>query len=203
MKPSLTIVKIVLTVASIVSIGTALGATIYFGVLKNSPPVAVQPTPSITQVLTPTVTPTLIPTITPNIDTSDWKTYKNEKYGYEIKYPSEWQGGEESSVAKVASFTPEKRDMAQAGFWVYLYENPENLSTKDWWVKDYKKGDAKYTYKGIIRFSEINMDVYKEESGLEFQYYISSKNSNIYLIVSPLVEEKMNQILSTFKFTEK
>lgn len=29
--------------------------------------------------------------ITPaEIDTSDWKIYRNEKYGFEVKYPSTW-----------------------------------------------------------------------------------------------------------------
>jgi len=26
----------------------------------------------------------------PEIDTSDWKVYRNEKYGFEVKYPSQW-----------------------------------------------------------------------------------------------------------------
>lgn len=30
-------------------------------------------------------------TTTEPIDTSDWKTYRNEEYGFEVKYPSDWK----------------------------------------------------------------------------------------------------------------
>ncbi|MEZ4104099.1 MAG: hypothetical protein R3B60_02310 [Candidatus Paceibacterota bacterium] len=26
-----------------------------------------------------------------NLDTSDWKTYQNEEFGFEVKYPSDWE----------------------------------------------------------------------------------------------------------------
>jgi len=39
--------------------------------------------------LQPTPTPVVVPTPTPE-PTADWKIYTNTKYGYSIKYPSEW-----------------------------------------------------------------------------------------------------------------
>ena len=35
-----------------------------------------------------------IEVITSDIDTSDWLTYRNEEYGFEVRYPGEWFYGE-------------------------------------------------------------------------------------------------------------
>ena len=37
-----------------------------------------------------TTSPPKEPTTTEPVDISDWKTYRNEKYGYEIKYPPDF-----------------------------------------------------------------------------------------------------------------
>lgn len=58
---------------------SALGIAFYYSSLKNVLPVAVEPTAE----------PTIIPTpMVIDVDVSDWKTYRNELYSYEFKYPS-------------------------------------------------------------------------------------------------------------------
>jgi len=53
----------------------ALSAIVYLTMFKKSSPATVQPTATPTENL-----------IT-NVDISDWNIYKNEKFGYELKYP--------------------------------------------------------------------------------------------------------------------
>lgn len=75
MKTVLVAVKMILIIVITVSIGSVLGTIGYLASIKNFPPIIIQPT------IAPTIT------LAPNIDISDWNTYKNEKYGYKIKYP--------------------------------------------------------------------------------------------------------------------
>lgn len=88
----------------------AIGSMLYFSSSKKSPEIvsqiktdrpATSKTPATAENTKPNLnpdiskpTPTTIVTPSPEdlakIDTSNWKTYTNKDYGYEIKYPSDW-----------------------------------------------------------------------------------------------------------------
>ncbi len=181
MKSSLTIVKIVLTVASIVSIGTALGATVYFGVLKNNPPVVVQPTPIITSAPELTITPAQL--LGSNIDTSRWNDYKNEKYGFEVKHPQDWIVEEENqrpnnSIAgiqfgekkEIINTEEQKEEVKKIGFSMYVFksvkdlpQNTENLSLEKWIKKYYEPLREGENIKSVIFGAENYQGLFVEK----------------------------------------
>ncbi|WP_374683229.1 PsbP-related protein [Accumulibacter sp.] len=54
---------------------------------------------------------------TENLDTSNWKTYRNEKYSFEIRYPDNWEirksAGHNSDSSVISLTSPETRKLIQ------------------------------------------------------------------------------------------
>jgi len=148
-------------------------------------------------------------------ETASWKTYRNEEYGYEIRYPSEWIIIKEDP--KFVVFADEEETKIQkekqageircsAGVW--LYDNDEGLSLYDWVVN--KWGEPEKRYLGKISKVEINnLEGIKyefESMGLETNV-LFSKNNKVIDIQTTFdgctdLQTIFNQMLSTFRFIE-
>ncbi|MBU4338113.1 PT domain-containing protein [Patescibacteria group bacterium] len=195
----------------------ALGAIAYSVALKKVPPVAVQPTvsPIITPqptAMEPTLTPTPVITTepTPNIDISDWKIYRNDKYGFEIKYPSGWIVREETEfdLSKLGNDNIIKASGTE--FWLGLgTKNPpaeffslqvmnksiDEAIAFDW--TSFGKRTGKSIIIGGTEGEKLNGAFY----GTEYVFY----NGKTYFFkqfdsIDETDWEKYDRVISTFKF---
>jgi len=159
-------------------------------------------------------------------ETADWQIYKNEEWGLEMKYPTDWNLSDLSEIEdfrcvvlkspdyKVKS--AEKITFVEiekgASITIDVSYNPNKLSPREWleWEKsaDYTDTDY-YIYTDLSVID--NQPALQHRTNGRNSLIITrvSKDSYIYTILmgSSMEEEEsmrevLNQILSTFRFLE-
>lgn len=93
---------------------------------------------------------------------SDWKTYRNEKYGFEVKYPKGYvvTGGETNNPTLIAQIQNPKSKLA---YWFQFENNPDNLTPKAYISKLLKDEEnpkwegerTGYSYQAVINISGV------------------------------------------------
>lgn len=149
------------------------------------------------------------------IPQANWKTFTNEKYGYEVKYPPNWILQEEGETVQ---FLEPPAQSSFGRFGISIVDNPQNL-TLDQWSNEYNLplpntpktnlaklvGDLtvhgnpakKFT---VFQFDSQRVEIFTMKDGVLIlvsfdDYYPNDPNFNEH-------QKTYNQILSTFKFLE-
>jgi hypothetical protein len=150
-------------------------------------------------------------------ETAGWKTYKNDQYGFEVKYPSSWPAPSEKGLFKGVLFNTTFRqnvNQSEDGFSISI----NNYSGS--WIDingippvplqpTYTRG-CENNYQRIIKDTRVGIgnyatkEVYVPAGDTCFQewhvYYIS--NGGYIFEITPLTNINFSSILATFKFTK-
>jgi hypothetical protein len=164
----------------IVIVISLVGTGVYFALVKKQEPVPQQ------------------------ITTKDWKTYRNEKYGFEVKYPSEWQVQEDyGRAASDFEFTGPVSISAgeQDNFGIQItpgsdgsieFKNFDELSTDEYWGAGRAE---KIEINGVPALRVNNPEYYRCSIN-----FLHKKEYNKLFAVSCADTSIQKEILSTFKF---
>jgi hypothetical protein len=187
--------------ATVVLLGllAVCGITLIYFVMKKPVPKTVTIEPSVSSV-PQTQDAATVSTQTAKTDlTLNWKTYTNAELGFSFKYPREWEASSQSSPRLESFYTNSGKP---GEFFIYYHKNINNLSK---WLVDNQAGK-------IINTTNVNGNQFTViEGGLNFisrEYAIKvGENNYLRLVFEPFPnsafpDEVMEQILSTFKFTE-
>ena len=190
---------------------------VYFlGTLKNKPS-TVNPTSSPVAVAKESAIPTVKPVATTDL-TADWKTYTNTKFGFSFKYPTDFKTTLSPTTGEEFNLVVDKKtNVSEMGFVPVQFsinmsrdENNmiRNITTLSQAEEIYKI-NRNQTRKSILLDNKSAVTVAGLVEGLgpgtgQFLSYTFVKLNNEVLIIqlgNKDYQTELNQILSTFKFT--
>jgi hypothetical protein len=129
--------------------------------------------------------------------TADWQTYRNEEYGFEVKYPSDYYLSDIYSTNEKIIFDTEGPGSGlQIDIMNILLSSRINVLTSEQWNSS-----------GVTEFNGINWDLFYREGtemvpGMSHKSIRQYNNNIIEISLNRRTEELFNQILTTFKFID-
>ena len=165
---------------------------------SNTP---LSPVPPTAQNPSPAPTPSTVP--------ADWKTYRNEKYGFEFQYPSDWKSPvEKDRRVSIGTATPKNYEGEKLGITI----SDKGYKTLDQIIVD-EGSQRGVSFSGIekttLNGSDARSFIDNREGGFTANHLYAIHGSYIYKIgygnrssSDPIPETvpQIQKILLTFKF---
>ncbi len=168
---------------------------------------------------TPTATSTVSPTPTAD-KTADWRVYTNKKYGYSIKYPSDWiikTSGNDILVQNkkgdiyASNEGVESGNKVKGSFITISSANKDNSQTLENYLKSvfYENDNAVFEKITINTYSGLKLKDLDEIWPGDIMIHVNNDNQVVSLTLNISDDSEttastniFNKMLSTFKFTK-